>query len=73
MPRVSSSSLYSIDHDERTNLLTVIFLDRKTLGPGTEYRYFDVPRSVYDSVLKAESHGRAFAELIKGKYSTIRA
>ena len=57
---VKSSNIISIGHDG-TNL----YVNYKS---GT-YRYDNVDRSVYESLLTSESKGRFMNENIKGKYS----
>lgn len=60
---VQSSNIISVGHDG-TNL----YVNYKS---GT-YRYDNVDKSVYESLLSSESKGRFMNENIKGKYSYTR-
>lgn len=59
---VTSSNIASIGYDEEAQTLEVEFLT------GDTYQYFDVPRSVYQELMSAASHGRYLNQYIKGKY-----
>jgi hypothetical protein len=56
--RVSSSSLVSIGYEEEAVLEVEI-------AGGAVYRYFVVPRSVYDGLMSAASKGRYFNTVIR--------
>ena len=60
---VQSSNIISVGHDG-TNL----YVNYKS---GT-YRYDNVDKSVYESLLSSESKGRFMNENIKGKYTYTR-
>ena len=60
---VKSSNIISVGHDG-TNL----YVNYKS---GT-YKYDNVDRSVYESLLSSDSKGRFMNENIKGKYSYSR-
>ena len=60
---VQSSNIISVGHDG-TNL----YVNYKS---GT-YKYENVDKSVYESLLSSESKGRFMNENIKGKYSYSR-
>lgn len=60
---VKSSNIISVGHDG-TNL----YVNYKS---GT-YKYENVDKSVYESLLSSESKGRFMNENIKGKYSYSR-
>lgn len=60
---VKSSNIISVGHDE-TNL----YVNYKS---GT-YKYENVDKSVYESLLSSESKGRFMNENIKGKYNYSR-
>ena len=62
MPRVKSSMMTDVKYDNEVRELDITFVGGKT------YRYFDVPRHIYDALLKAESQGQFFNETIKDGY-----
>ena len=65
---VSSSNIASIGYDFDNMILEVEFLS------GAVYQYFDVPQSIYDGLMAADSHGKYFAAYIKkGGYRYVRA
>ena len=62
--KVSSSNLASVGYNPVTKILEIEFLN------GSVYQYYDVPQSVYDGLMKAESHGKFFyANIRQGGYS----
>ena len=64
--RVQSSSIASVSYDGATSVLEVEFVN------GSVYRYFGVPRSVYEAFLGAESLGRHFNATIRSRYPSIK-
>ena len=60
--RVSSSNLASVGYDETSQTLEIEFLH------GGVYQYFGVPRSEYEALMNAGSHGKYFAAHIKDNY-----
>lgn len=56
---VQSSNIAAIDHDPVLLELTVEFKN------GTRYLYRQVPPSIFDQLIKADSVGSAFHKLIK--------
>lgn len=56
---VSSSNIASIGYDSTNQILEVEFLN------GSIYQYYDVPESLYDGLMSADSHGRFFDRNIK--------
>jgi hypothetical protein len=52
-----------VRYDPRGRALHIIFTSGKT------YIYMDVPREVYDALLKADSKGEFFNEEIRDQYS----
>ena len=61
---VSSSNLASVGYDEETRTLEVEF------NSGSVYQYDRVPKSEFDGLMSAASHGRYFDQNIKkGGYS----
>jgi hypothetical protein len=64
-----STALRSVAYDERERVLEVKFVH------GSVYRYLDVPGSVYEGLLAAESRGVYFDEHVKRagyKYERVR-
>jgi hypothetical protein len=59
---VVSSNLASVGYDDPTLTLEVGF------RTGSVYQYYDVPRSVFDAVMAASSHGRALSRWVRGRY-----
>lgn len=60
MVPVSSSNLAAVGYEGST-----LYIQFHT---GGFYRYFDVPPSVYEGLMKAPSHGRFFLAHIKNVY-----
>ncbi len=61
-----SSTVAKVRYEDGANTLDIQFQS------GQVYRYFDVPRSVYDGLLRAESHGKYFNAEIKNKFKFRR-
>jgi hypothetical protein len=59
---VSSSDIASIGYDATTETLEIEF---KATGM---YRYFSVPKNVWDELARTPSPGKLFLQHIKGKY-----
>lgn len=59
---VESSFIQAVAYDRRELLLRVSFRS------GAEAEYFGVPQSVVSDFLGAPSHGRFYAEHIRGRY-----
>ncbi len=59
---VTSSHLYAVGYDESSGTLEVEFND------GSIYQYFNVPASVYRSLLGAPSKGSYFHDHIRTTY-----
>lgn len=62
---VSSSNLSSVGFDEMTSTLEIQF------HGGSIYQYFNVPQSVYVSLLSAGSKGRYFDQFIKYRFRYV--
>jgi hypothetical protein len=62
VPDVNSSAIHAIDYDPATRQLRVTF------PGGNTYKYYDVPRSVYETFLHAESKGLYFNGYIRDRY-----
>lgn len=56
---VSSSNIASIGYDSTNQILEVEFLN------GSIYQYYDVPETLYDGLMSADSHGKYLNEYIK--------
>lgn len=63
---VVSSSIRGVGYDEDAGALEIEF------GSGGVYRYLEVPRGVYEDLLRADSHGRYFHDYIRGEYDYRR-
>ena len=64
---VTSSNIDSAGYDPSSSTLEIEFKD------GRVYQYFDVPRSVFDGLLRAASVGQYFHREIRGvfRYSRV--
>ena len=63
LEEVESTMIKEAGYDEATQVLTVKFVNGDEI-----YEYKNVPKSVYDELMAAESKGSYFAKNIKGKY-----
>jgi hypothetical protein len=63
---VKSSVLAQVQFLERSNILKVVF------HTGRVYRYFMVPRRVYEELIEADSIGRYFNLEVKDCFSSER-
>lgn len=61
--KVNSSNIDSIGYDSNSMILEIAFLS------GGTYQYFNVPKSIFDGIMSASSHGSYFHQYIKEKYS----
>ncbi|MER5412576.1 KTSC domain-containing protein [Streptomyces virginiae] len=59
---VASSNLKSVAYDPSRGILEVLFKS------GAVYQYYNVPTSVHDDLLGAESKGQHLAKFVKGKF-----
>jgi hypothetical protein len=62
VPDVSSAPITAIDYDPATRQLRITF------PGGNTYRYYDVPRGVYETFVHAESKGLYFNGYIRDRY-----
>jgi len=60
--QVQSSSLASVAYSASTATLEIEF------QTGRLYRFFSVPRSIYDELLAAESKGAYFNRMIRNQF-----
>ena len=63
---LESSMVLGIRYDEGLKHLDVIF------RTGEKYRYKNVPRSVFDELMSAESHGQYMHKKVLGRYDFQR-
>lgn len=56
---VTSSHIVSIGYDPYNMILEVEF------NTGAIYQYYDIPQSIYDGLMAAESHGTYLAAYVK--------
>lgn len=56
---VTSSNLLSIGYDPDNMILEVEFTT------GAVYQYYDVPQSIYDGLMAADSHGTFLSAYVK--------
>ena len=61
-----SSMLTKLQYDENTMELTI------TYAGGAEYRYSDVPKETFDTLVNSESQGKFVNAHIKGKFTAER-
>jgi hypothetical protein len=59
---VSSSNVAAVGYDPNTQTLQVEF------NSGSIYQYFDVPQTIYEALISAESVGKFLNAQIKGYY-----
>lgn len=59
---VSSSQIASVGYDPATRVLEITFKD------GGTYAYDNVPANVHADLMSADSVGKAFYAMVKGKY-----
>jgi hypothetical protein len=60
--RVKSSAIRSVGYERETAMLEVEFTSDRV------YRYFAVPKAVYDGLMEAESVGAYFNEFVRDRY-----
>jgi hypothetical protein len=63
---VSSSNISTVGFDADTQTLEIEFTN------GNIYQYFDVPVTVYEELMQAESKGKFLSTQIKGVYRYAR-
>lgn len=66
VPTVASSAILRIEYESGTRILHVTFRETGS------YRYFDVPRAIYEEFLAAPSKGQFFNERIRDRYPVER-
>jgi len=63
---VSSSNISEVGYDPDTQTLEVLFTN------GNIYQYFDIPQTVYESLMSSGSVGQFLSKEIKGNYRYAR-
>ena len=63
---VSSSNISTVGFDTDTQTLEIEFTN------GNIYQYFDVPFTIYEELMQAESKGKFLSTQIKGVYRYAR-
>lgn len=63
---VVSSNLRAVGYDASQQTLEIEF------NNGSIYRYTGVPKSIHESLMSAESHGRYFNAYIRDRFPTVR-
>jgi hypothetical protein len=63
---VTSSNIAEIGYETGSMTLEVAFKS------GAVYQYYDVPETMYQSLMQADSHGRFLNANIKGSYRDAR-
>jgi hypothetical protein len=66
MPRVDSSAILAVEHDEGAERMAIRFVSGET------YVYDGVPRAVYEAFLAAPSKGTFFQAEIRERYPFAR-
>ncbi|MGE3141857.1 MAG: KTSC domain-containing protein [Hyphomonadaceae bacterium] len=64
MPVLNSSAIWRAEYDDATKVLSLWFK-----GEDKRYDYPNVPRVIFDELLRAPSAGRYYNEYIKDLYS----
>jgi hypothetical protein len=63
---VSSSNIQSIGYDDKTQILEIEFHSDGI------YQYYSVPKSTFEELMNASSHGKYFHRHIKGAFAYDR-
>ena len=63
---VNSSNLARVRYAENTSTLEIEFQG------GRVYQYFDVPKTIFEALLQADSRGQFFNTQIKGQFRYAR-
>ena len=61
LKRVESSMIYAAGYDEGCERMEVVYFN-------AVYRYYDVPRPIFDALLEAESKGRYMHDHVLGQF-----
>lgn len=63
---LNSNSLHAAQYLDQERLLDLEFCD------GSAYRYFHVPASTWEALLRAESHGWYFNHQIRKRFHSVK-
>jgi len=63
--RVPSTAVAAVGYSKRLHALEIEFVN------GAIYRYLNVPISVYQSLISADSKARFYDENVRGKYRSV--
>lgn len=63
---VTSSAISSVGYDDRSSVLEVEF------ASGAVYDYLDVPKKVYQALLKAPSKGSFVSRRVRDRYPFVK-
>jgi hypothetical protein len=63
---VSSEAIASVGYESASCSLEVQFVG------GGLYRYYEVPRAIYEELMSADSHGRYFMAHVRDRYRCER-
>jgi len=63
---VDSTTMLSVGYDSAQQVLEVEF------SSGVVYRYLEVPATVFEELMQAESKGRYFNQEIRDDYTALR-
>jgi hypothetical protein len=65
--QLNSSRIRSVEYNNSTEILTIDFVK------GGKYKYFSVPETIYNGIIKSDSPGNYFDTMIKSKYNYKKA
>ena len=63
---VDSTTMRSVGYDSAQQILEIEFTS------GAIYQYLEVPATVFDKLMQAESKGRYFSQEIRDDYTAVR-
>ena len=66
-PVLKSSQLAAVGYEDTTQTLYIQFYPSKHESAGPVYSYAHVPQKLYDELMAAESKGRYFSQVLKGR------
>ena len=66
---VESKAIVSVGYDDETQTLELAFRSASGAGAGNTYRYLEVPRSVFEWLLRTPNKGVFVARQITGRYA----
>ena len=66
MKKVDSSVIAKVSYKAEEDTLDVVFVNESL------YRYFGVPKKVYDKFMESDSKGEFFNQNIKDRYSCFK-